>query len=99
MFVLVAAGYPVAETLSHAEADGWAGAVVLFGYCALPLVLYLVMTVIAVDMAVGLLRLVRLVSREAVRSRRFRTWRLALSLGRSRSSSSPSGPSTTGFSG
>ncbi len=80
-FVLIAAGYPVAETLSHAAADGWAAAFVLFGYYALPLTLYLVMAVMVIDMSVGLARLARIVSRDAVRSRRFRTWRLALSLG------------------
>ena len=98
-FVLIAAGYPVAETLSHAAADGWAGAVALFGYYALPLVLYLVMTVIAVDMAVGLLRLVRLVSREAVRSRAVPDMAAGPLAWASPSSSSPSGPSITGFSG
>jgi len=81
VFVLIAAGYPVAESLSHAQPDGWAGALVPFGYYTLPLILYLIMTVVAVDAAVGLLRLTGLVSREALRSRRSRTWRLALSLG------------------
>jgi predicted MPP superfamily phosphohydrolase len=43
--------------------------------------LYFVLTVIPVDLAVGLLRLTGLASRDTVRSRRFRTWRLAVSLG------------------
>jgi predicted MPP superfamily phosphohydrolase len=81
LFVLLAAGYPVAETLSHGEGNGWTGAAILFGYYALPLLLYLIMTVVLVDIAVGLLRLAGVVSREAARSRRFRTWRLILSLG------------------
>lgn len=81
LFVLIAAAYPVAETLSHRAGDRWAGALVLAGYYALPFLLYLVMTVIPVDAAVGVLRLTGIASREAVRSRRFRTWRLAVSLG------------------
>lgn len=80
LFILVAAGYPAAETLSHGKADGWASAAVLFGYCSLPLLLYLIMAVVLVDIAVGLLRLAGVASRETVRSRRFRTWRLVLSL-------------------
>lgn len=80
LFVLVAAGYPAAETLSHGRGDGWANAVMLFGYYALPLFLYLVMTVVLIDIAVGIVRLAGISSREAIRSRRFRTWRLALSL-------------------
>ena len=80
-FVLLAAAYPVAESLSHGTGKGWTEAVVLSGYYALPLLLYLVMTVVPVDLAVGLLCLTGLASRDAVRSRRFRTWRLAISLG------------------
>ena len=57
LFVLIAAAYPVAETLSHGTGTGWTHALVLFGYYALPLLLYLVLTVIPVDVAVGLLRL------------------------------------------
>src|SRR5512138_44373 len=67
LFALIAAAYPVAETLSHRGGGGFLDALVLAGYYALPLLLYLVMTVIAVDIAVGLLRLTRLASREAVR--------------------------------
>lgn len=81
LFVLIAVAYPVAETLSHGADGRWADLIVLLGYCALPLLLYLVMIVIAVDMTVGLLRLTGLVSRQAVRSERFRSWRLAVSLG------------------
>jgi predicted MPP superfamily phosphohydrolase len=79
-FVLVAAGYPMAESLSHGKGDGWASAVMIFGYCALPFLLYLIMTVALVDLSVGFLRLARVASREAVRSRPFRTRRLLVSL-------------------
>lgn len=81
LFLLIAAAYPVAETLSHGPGRGWTDALVLAGYYALPLLLYLIMTVILVDIVVGLLQLVRAASRETVRSRPFRSWRLAVSLG------------------
>ena len=80
LFVLLAAGYPVAEALSHGAGNGAAEAVVLSGYYALPLLLYLVLTVIGADIVIGSLRLVGALSRETVASRRFRTGRLALCL-------------------
>jgi len=79
-FVLLAAAYPIAESLSHRRGGGVSGAVILFGYYALPLLLYLILTVVPVDLAVGLLRLSGVASRETVRSPRFRSWRLAVSL-------------------
>ena len=81
LFVLISAAYPVAETLSHRSGNRWTNILTLAGYYALPLVLYLVLTVIPVDAAVGLLRLAGVASRETVRSPRFKTWRLAVSLG------------------
>lgn len=81
LFALLAAAYPVAETLAHGRKSLWSGAVELAGYFALPLLLYIVMAVVAVDLAVGLLRLTGLVSRPSARSPRFRAWRLAVSLG------------------
>lgn len=80
VFVLIAAAYPVAETLSHRGGGGVLDALVLAGYYALPLLLYIVMTVIVVDITVGLLRLTGLASRETVRSPRFKAWRLVFSL-------------------
>ncbi len=80
LFVLVVAGFPVADALSRGKAGDWAKAAVFFGFCSLPFLLYLIMTVILVDIAVGLLRLAGVVSKETVRTRRFRNWRLVLSL-------------------
>lgn len=80
VFVLIAAAYPVAETLSHRGGDGFLAVFVLAGYFALPLLLYLVMTVLAVDAVIGLLRLTGLVSRPSVRSPRFKARRLAVCL-------------------
>lgn len=79
-FILIAAAYPVAETLSHRGGDGVLAALTLAGYYALPLLLYLVMTVIAVDIAVGLLRLARFLSKASVTAPRFKACRLAVSL-------------------
>jgi predicted MPP superfamily phosphohydrolase len=77
----LAAGYPLAETLSHGSGDGLAEAVILAGYCALPLLLYVIMAVIASDVVVGALRLAGVLRRETVRSPRVRRARLALGLG------------------
>ncbi len=77
VFIALAAGYPVAETLSHGTGDGRAAAAILLGYYALPLLLYLIMTVIAADLLLGALVLSGALPRERVRSRLFKTARLA----------------------
>jgi uncharacterized protein len=79
-YVALAAGYPIAESLSHGSGDGLTEAVVLAGYCALPLLLYVIMAVIASDLVLGVLRLTGAVSRETARSSRVRRGRLALGL-------------------
>ena len=81
LLALIAAGYPVAETLSHGRGGGLAAPVIFAGYCALPLLLYLIMTVLLIDAAIGLVRLTGPAARGAVKTRRFRSWRLAVSLG------------------
>jgi len=79
-FVLIAAAYPVAETLSHRNGGRPMAALVLAGYYALPLLLYLLITVLALDAAIGLLRLTRVLSKPSVRAPRFKARRLALCL-------------------
>jgi hypothetical protein len=74
--VLVALGYPVAEWLSHGSAPAWATYPMIAGYCSLPFLLYLVLTVIVSDLAIGIMRLLRIVSKETVCHRRFRMVRL-----------------------
>lgn len=81
LFVLLAGGFPLAEMLAHRYGHGAAGRLVLSGYYGLPLLLYLILTVFAVDILVGLARLTGLVTRDAVRSPRFKGWRLAVSAG------------------
>jgi len=62
VFVLICAGYPAAESLEHAARADWAMALSIAGYVMLPYLLYLVLTIVATDILLGLARLVRLVS-------------------------------------
>lgn len=80
LVVLLAAGYPAAESLSHGTIGGGLKLLVLAGYYALPLVLYLTLTVLLTDLAVAILRLSKAVTRETVRSDKFRLRRLAFVL-------------------
>ncbi len=80
LVALLAAGYPAAESLSHGTIGGALKLLVLAGYYALTLVLYLTLTVILTDLAIAALRLSRTVRRETVRSDRFRLRRLAVVL-------------------
>ena len=76
--VMLALGYPFAETLSHSAAGPWARVVMIVGYCTLPFLLYLVLIVLATDVIVGILRLAKVLSGETTRTPRFRKFRLAL---------------------
>ncbi len=76
--VIVALGYPFAETLSHSNAGAWAKPAMIAGYCSLPFMMYLVLTVLASDCMVGVLRLTKAVSAEATGSASFRTSRVVL---------------------
>jgi predicted MPP superfamily phosphohydrolase len=80
VFFLLLAGYPVAETLSHRTAPAWTKSIMLFGYYSLPILLYLAMTVIFADLIIGAARLLKIVSRETVRGKKFRKLRLAVVL-------------------
>jgi hypothetical protein len=79
-FVVLLAGFPVAETLSHRGAGGLTKVVMIAGYDALPLLLYLVLTVILSDLAIGVARLLKILSKEVVHSPLFRRFRLAAAL-------------------
>jgi len=80
LVALLAAGYPAAESLSHGTIGGGLKLFVLAGYYALPLVLYFTLTVLLTDLAVAILRMSKAVTREKVRSDRFRLRRLAFVL-------------------
>ena len=80
LLALLTAGYPAAESLSHGTIGGALKLLVLAGYYALPLVLYFTMTVFLTDLAVAILRMSKAVSRQTVRSDKFRLRRLAFVL-------------------
>jgi predicted MPP superfamily phosphohydrolase len=74
-YIFLALAFPLAETLSHASGMGWANFMMIAGYFSLPLLLYLVLWVILVDLALGVALLARILSKETVKRRRFqRTW-------------------------
>lgn len=79
-FVLLIAAFPAAETLSHRGTEGGLKGVMIAGYDALPLLMYLVLTVVLADLAIAAARLLKLVSKDAVRAPGFRRLRLAVML-------------------
>lgn len=79
-FVVVLAGFPVAETLSHRAGGLGTKGVLIAGYDTLPLLLYLVLAVILTDLAVAAARVAGLLTKETVRAPRFRSRRLAVVL-------------------
>jgi predicted MPP superfamily phosphohydrolase len=66
--------------LSHASGMEWANFIMIAGYFSLPLLLYLLLFVILLDLALGVARLTRILSKETVKQRRFRQARLFLVL-------------------
>jgi predicted MPP superfamily phosphohydrolase len=75
-FALLVAGYPIAEFLSHNSGDGWTRYAMIAGYLFLPYLLYIVLTVVASDILVGLLYWP--VGLSAQHISRFRTGRILL---------------------
>jgi len=79
-FLLLVLAFPLSQIVSRRSAAAWSRAFVLVGYYALPVLLYVVLAVILSDLALGLLRLLGVLSRDAMRSPRFRKARLAFYL-------------------
>jgi len=77
-FAFLVLGYPLAESLSHGSGTGWTRLPMIAGYYALPLLLYLVLTVVLSDLVIGVMRLVGIVSRAALRSSAFMIVRLSI---------------------
>jgi uncharacterized protein len=77
-FVLLLAGYPLAESLSHNAGSGWAKYPMIAGYCSLPFLLYLVLIVIVSDLALGILQQTTILRKETVRRPGFSAIRLLL---------------------
>jgi len=69
-FAFLVLGYPLAESLSHGSGTGWTRPPMIAGYYTLPLLLYLVLTVVVSDLIIGAMRLLRIVSKAALRSSR-----------------------------
>jgi hypothetical protein len=78
IYILLVLAFPFAEKLSHAPGMERANFVMTAGYFLLPLLLYLILFVIALDLALGVAQLARILSRETVKRRRFRQARLFL---------------------
>jgi uncharacterized protein len=74
-YIFLVLAFPLAERLSHASGMGWANFIMIAGYFSLPLLLYLVLWVILVDLALGVALLTRILYKETVKRRRFqRAW-------------------------
>jgi hypothetical protein len=74
-YIFLVLAFPLAETLSHASGMGWATFIMIAGYFSLPLLLYLVLFVILLDLAIGFARVTRILSKETVKGQGFqRVW-------------------------
>ena len=80
VYVLLLVAFPLAEKLSHTSGIEWANFLMIAGYFSLPLLLYLILSVIVLDLCLGVTRLTGLLSKETARSPRFRRIRLFLVL-------------------
>jgi len=72
IYLLLIVAFPVGDTVSRRLSTEWAAVVRMGSYFSLPLLLYVMLSVVVLDLAVGLALLTRVVSRERVRERRFR---------------------------
>ena len=75
-YILLFLGYPLAEIISHRATDGWIVWVILCGYYCLPYLLYITLTVLAIDVAIAIALLTRLMSRDTTASAGIRRLRL-----------------------
>jgi predicted MPP superfamily phosphohydrolase len=80
-YIFLVLAFPLAETLSHASGMEWANFIMFAGYFSLPLLLYLVLWVILVDLALGAALLTTILHKETVKGQRFRRAWLFLILG------------------
>ncbi|MFB3885429.1 MAG: metallophosphoesterase [Thermodesulfobacteriota bacterium] len=79
-YSILVLAFPIAETLSHASGIGRANFIIISGYFSLPLLLYLILIVILLDLAMGLFRVTRILSKETIECKRFRQGWLLLAL-------------------
>jgi uncharacterized protein len=76
LVILLFLGYPIAELLSHGEANGWVRYVMIAGYYCLPYLLYFTLLAVTIDIVIALARITKLLRTEIVSSLGFRTIRL-----------------------
>jgi predicted MPP superfamily phosphohydrolase len=71
-YIFLFLGYPLAEMLSHRETNSWVRYPMIGGYYCLPYLLYITLCVAAIDLAIALMRGVKLLRSETVSSTGFR---------------------------
>jgi len=76
LYILLLLGYPVAELLSHRETNGWMRPVMIAGYYCLPFLLYVILSVVAIDLGILLLRILRILRPDTTAAVGFRFVRL-----------------------
>jgi uncharacterized protein len=77
LYVLLFFGYPLAELISHREISSWDRYLILCGYYCLPYLLYLTLSVVAIDLVILLARAARFLKLEIVSMPSFQSVRLA----------------------
>ncbi len=79
-YLLLFLGYPIAERLAHRETTGWTRSVMIAGYYCLPYLLYIILSVAAIDIGILLLRRLKILRAETISGTSFRRVRLGLYL-------------------
>lgn len=79
LFALIALAYPMADKITRILGSE-DRALLIACYSAMPLLVYLVLSIVAIDLTVALSQLLKIVSRERIRSKGFRRARLAVTL-------------------
>jgi predicted MPP superfamily phosphohydrolase len=75
VYILLVLAFPLTQALSHHSSMGRTHFIMTVGYFSLPRLLYLVLFVILLDLVLGVAWLMRMISKETLRGRRFqRAW-------------------------
>ncbi len=75
-YILLFFGYPIAELLAHRETTGWMRTVMIAGYYCLPYLLYITLSVAAIDIGILLVRRLNILRADTISSGVFRHVRL-----------------------
>jgi predicted MPP superfamily phosphohydrolase len=76
-YILLFFGYPIAELLSHRDATGWFRWAMIAGYYCLPYLLYIILSVAAIDIGILILRILNILRADTVSGAVFRYVRLS----------------------